>query len=159
MIPGIVYFIQPQEYIGTNIYKFGCSRNAREWTRLKSYGTRSRIICVMECVHPFIVEARIKKYFVMKYQLERGREYFRGDESAMLRTFTSAVHNIIDFVNEKPKSRIFIDLTCEIDLTIDPVVIDLSGEIDLTVDPVVKKTKSCVVIDITNDDVTEDESC
>jgi hypothetical protein len=150
---GIVYFIQPREYLGTNIYKIGCSRDAVGWTRLKHYGSGSRRICVMECIDPFGVESVIKEHFNARYKLATGREYFAGDEASMRRTFM----NSYDMAMRRysPRSTkpnpIVIDLTDESDddqtIKKPKCVIDLTGDSDD--DQTIKKPKC--VIDLTGD--------
>jgi hypothetical protein len=93
---GIIYFIQPEEFIGTNCYKIGCSRNT-SLERFKSgYGKKSRYIIIMECVNPFKLEHEIKEFFNKNFELFRGREYFKGDENYMIDMFLKIKkeHNI-----------------------------------------------------------------
>lgn len=44
-----IYLIQPGEFIGTNIYKIGCSHN-NKLDRFKQYKNSSRYICILECI-------------------------------------------------------------------------------------------------------------
>jgi hypothetical protein len=77
---GIIYFIQPAEYLNTNIFKIGCS-SKNNLNRCKDgYKKGTRYISINECDKPFEIENKIKKYFNNKYTLVKGREYFEGNE-------------------------------------------------------------------------------
>jgi hypothetical protein len=90
---GILYLIQPVEYIGTSIYKIGCSRD-KSLKRCKSgYGEGSKYIVIMDCDDPFTLEGKIKKAFNKKFKLFTGREYFEGDETEMITEFLKIAHS------------------------------------------------------------------
>ena len=65
---GIVYFIQPKEYLGTDKYKIGCTRKSN-LNRCSSYGINTRFIVVLECINPFEVESLIKHVLRRTYKL------------------------------------------------------------------------------------------
>lgn len=83
---GIVYLVQPEELIGTNRYKVGCSSKA-SIERLKTYKKGSHCILVAKCKEPFIVEKEIIKEFNKSFNVIAGNEYYEGDESEMVYIF------------------------------------------------------------------------
>jgi hypothetical protein len=87
MNKGIIYLIQPCEFINSNIYKIGCSSKA-DLSRCKNgYGKGTRYICIQECNNPFELEKNIKNSFNNKYKLYKGKEYFEGNEKSMYDEF------------------------------------------------------------------------
>ena len=75
---GIVYLIQPEEYLETNIYKVGRSDN-QSLRRIKSYGKRTEIVsimCVSDCKS---IEKIILDKFKSVFPIVKGREYFDID--------------------------------------------------------------------------------
>jgi len=85
-MPGTLYFIQPAELVGTPRYKIGCSAT-NDMVRCKSYRKGTRYLMVLECEHPFSVEAVVKSRFNSLFQRVAGKEYFEGDELDMRRVF------------------------------------------------------------------------
>jgi hypothetical protein len=86
-MPGICYFIQPAEFIGTNKYKIGMSRN-KNMNRIKNgYKKGTLWINVAEVADPVGIEKLIKKSFKKKFTLVSGYEYFSGNETEMLYEF------------------------------------------------------------------------
>jgi hypothetical protein len=89
---GIVYLIQPQELVGTDRYKVGCSGKS-DLKRIHSYKTGSRYICIMECVDPYNIEKKLIEKFNKHFKLIAGREYFEGDIEKMKKYFICIVNN------------------------------------------------------------------
>jgi hypothetical protein len=89
---GIIYFIQPKEFVNTQVYKIGYSGKTNLERPIK-YGIGSRYLCIMECILPFYAEQTIKHVFSKKFKSARGQEYFEGDETQMLPVFIDAVLN------------------------------------------------------------------
>lgn len=96
---GIIYLIQPYEFLKTNIYKIGMS-NAPSLKRCKSgYRVGTRYLHISECEDPLTLEQKIKNKFNTKFKLVQGREYFSGNESEIYQTFTAFVsdHNMTTY--------------------------------------------------------------
>lgn len=83
---GTLYFIQPAELVGTNRYKIGCSAK-NDMIRCRSYRVGTRYLMIVECPHPFQVEAILIKQFESRFPRVAGKEYFEGDEREMRRLF------------------------------------------------------------------------
>lgn len=93
MQSGIVYLIQPEEFIGTQIYKIGYSNKSTLDRCATGYKSKSKYICVMDCVFPFKAEEVLKMEFNANFKLHKGREYFEGDEATMFSVFVDIVKN------------------------------------------------------------------
>jgi len=89
---GIVYILQPKEYIGTNIYKIGCSR--RNIKRVDEYKKGKRVIVILNTTKPFKLESMIKKIFKEKFKLVKGSEYFSGDENLIKKQFFEIIESV-----------------------------------------------------------------
>jgi len=87
---GLIYLVQPSEYIGSNVYKIGYS-SQENFIRLLSYGKNTKYICNLNCKNPLKLETIIKKDFIKKYRLIRGYEYFEGTEQEILNNFIELV--------------------------------------------------------------------
>ena len=87
---GLIYLVQPSEYIGTNVYKIGYSLQ-ENFTRLLSYGRYTKYICNLNCENPLKLETIIIQDFSQKYRLIRGYEYFEGSEQKILNNFIELV--------------------------------------------------------------------
>lgn len=59
---GIVYFIQPESYLNTNVYKVGMSDKPLI-DRIKVYGAYSRVLFLMECNMAYELEQQIISAF------------------------------------------------------------------------------------------------
>jgi hypothetical protein len=87
---GIVYLVQPGEHIGNNRYKIGMSNVGI--SRVSHYGSGTRCICIMECQDARYVEAALVERFKQEFvQIVPHREFFDGEENAMLHAFTDVV--------------------------------------------------------------------
>lgn len=93
---GIVYLIQPIEFIGTNTYKIGCSSKPTLDRVRHGYRSGTRYLYVCEIEHPFVVEKKIIRTFKEKFILSQGREYFSGDEQKMKELFLDIIHGNMD---------------------------------------------------------------
>ncbi len=108
MPKGIIYLIQPYEYIGTNTFKIGRSGNTNLDRCVKGYKSGSRYICIMECEEPIKLERIIKKKFNKKFKLFTGYEYFEGNENIMKEKFIKITNDFEDKYkksNEKQESE------------------------------------------------------
>lgn len=72
---GIVYLIQAEKDLGSNIYKVGMSSNNNMF-RISSYGKNTRIFSIINCDNPLSVEKVLHKTFRKKYKLYHGREWY-----------------------------------------------------------------------------------
>jgi hypothetical protein len=91
MEKGIIYLIQPYEFIGKSIYKIGYSGKTTLDRCHNGYKKGSRYLCINECINPTILENKIKKEFNNKFKLEKGREYFEGNEENIKLLFRKLV--------------------------------------------------------------------
>lgn len=83
---GILYFIQPAELVGTNRFKVGCSTK-NDLSRVKSYKAGTRMIMILQCEDPFLLEQKVLVEFKTQFHKIAGNEYFEGDESVMRKVF------------------------------------------------------------------------
>ena len=83
---GIIYLVQPQQLVGTNRYKIGCSKK-NNLSRINSYLLGTKYICIMEVNNPIPLETNIKKHFKDNFKLIAGTEYFEGKIKDMLQSF------------------------------------------------------------------------
>jgi len=111
---GIIYLIQPEELIGTNRYKIGCSKTPTLDRVNNGYKKGSRYLYIGECENPHKIEKNIKKEFNKKFKLIAGYEYFEGDENEIMDCFSdvlkiknivgnvvgNVVENVVENVNE-----------------------------------------------------------
>lgn len=72
---GIIYFIQPSEYISTNIYKIGYSRQ-RLLNRINQYGKETTIISIFRVSNVIQVEKILISEFNSNFTKFKGNEYF-----------------------------------------------------------------------------------
>jgi len=82
---GILYFIQPAELVGTNRFKVGCSTK-NDLSRVKSYKAGTRMIMILQCENPFLLEQKVLTEFKQFHKIA-GNEYFEGDETVMRKVF------------------------------------------------------------------------
>jgi hypothetical protein len=99
-----IYFIQPEELIGTNRYKIGCS-HSETINRIISYKKGSRVLYSSIVNKPFKLEKIIKEKFKNNFKLIAGKEFFEGNEILMLKLFKELVDNYsIKKITEPTKS-------------------------------------------------------
>lgn len=114
---GIVYLIQPYEFIETNIYKIGCS-SKNSLDRCKNgYSNGTEFINICSCYNPFELEGKIKIRFNELFTLKKGREYFEGNIKEMKKEFDKLVEEHKDFY--KQLNRIKVDEDDNNDINID----------------------------------------
>jgi hypothetical protein len=89
---GIVYLLQPPEFIDTNILKIGHSTK-NDITRCKSYGSKCVIYNVRTFSNSSYVEKVLLGSFNKKFKLYKGKEYFEGDVKEMDKLFYFLVTN------------------------------------------------------------------
>ncbi len=101
---GIVYLVQPEEYLNTSTYKIGMSAS-NTTKRIRDYGKHTRAIAIIQCKEPRSVEAALIKAFNKRFTLERGREFFSGNEKEMILAFHECISPDIVVDNEdKPEN-------------------------------------------------------
>lgn len=83
---GIVYLVQPEIYLNTNVYKVGMSDKPLI-DRIKNYGSCSRVLFLMECNMAYELEQQIISAFNKKFKIHKGKEYFEGTEFEMTNIF------------------------------------------------------------------------
>ncbi len=78
---GFIYLIHElkDKNSGDNIYKFGYTVRSFE-ERLADYHKGTTIIFVTKVKNPFKVEQELIKVLSNKFEVDRGKEYFKGDE-------------------------------------------------------------------------------
>lgn len=104
--PGIVYFIQPAELVGTDRYKIGCSEKM-DLSRIKSYKKGTRYLAILACTDPYRLESSIISCFKQKFNLLTGNEYFEGSENDMIKEFTKIYHSYKADNSDKITGNIF----------------------------------------------------
>ena len=87
---GIVYLIQPREFVGTTNFKIGMSRS-NTTRRINAYGSGTQVICTRECSNPKEVETDLISKFNKEFTLFRGREYFSGNKIDMIECFDKCI--------------------------------------------------------------------
>ena len=94
---GIVYLLQHEDHVGTNIYKIGYSTQDM-LRRLNGYPGGSILICSISHPNPTKCEQMLISYYNEAYELVKGREYFKVNinESELREEFHSMVDNDID---------------------------------------------------------------
>lgn len=84
---GYVYLVQPELYLGTNVYKVGqSSKNKRS-----GYGKNCILYCNVLVYRYHILEGILKTEFKMKYKLHSGSEFFYGNIHQMQIDFLQIV--------------------------------------------------------------------
>ena len=101
---GIIYLIQPFEFINTNIYKIGCSKNENMSRIIKGYKSGSTVHCVFKCNEHFKLEKIIINEFKIKFKLAQGREYFEGNFTEIYKIFFDITFNY-NYKNIKNKEN------------------------------------------------------
>ena len=84
---GLVYLVQPSNYVGTNCYKIGMSKS-NTIKRIKSYGMDCINVISRECSNAKDVESNLIKQFKLHFGKPfRGREWFAGSKDEMVALF------------------------------------------------------------------------
>jgi len=97
---GTFYFIQPKKFLGTNIYKFGLTRETKPpYNRIKSYkkGTIIYLTLNIDCVNDF--ETLIRHLFDYKFEKSHGREWYKGDKQEMIDLILKYYNKILIYDN------------------------------------------------------------
>ena len=83
-----VYLIQPRDCSNRpDVYKIGMS-SKQDLSRLRSYGTGTRYICMIEVENYLETERRLKAAFGSSFYLDHGNEYYSvNDEEAAVSIF------------------------------------------------------------------------
>lgn len=89
---GMVYLVQPAILLRTDRFKIGMS-GKNTITRIKSYGSDCRIICIRECANPAIVEKELIHICKARFTLLQGSEWFSGNKRDMIAAFDAAVNS------------------------------------------------------------------
>jgi hypothetical protein len=89
-----VYLVQPQNLLGTDVYKIGHSQQPNT-SRHKQYGKNYILIAQVAVSNSSIIEQRLINVFRKKYACYRPNEYFRGNVAHMLKDFLSVVNEDI----------------------------------------------------------------
>jgi hypothetical protein len=87
MVMGILYLIQPVEYIGTDCYKIGYSSKSNIDRVRHGYKKGTRYLHIVECDNAIEIEKILIDVFNENFTLFAGREYFKGDINEMLDVF------------------------------------------------------------------------
>ena len=94
---GIVYIIQPEELVGTNRLKIGCSRKNDLSRIYTGYRKDSRFLCICESEFPFQMEKCLLKAFNTNFREIAGHEFFEGDLIEMRNLFMKCVMNTDEY--------------------------------------------------------------
>jgi hypothetical protein len=100
---GILYLIQPSEFLGTNRYKIGCSSKSTLERVKNGYKKGTRYLHILECENPFDIEKILKDEFNKKFKLFAGKEYFEGDEEEMKDVFYNTYDSYSKLMKLTPK--------------------------------------------------------
>lgn len=83
---GIVYLLQPPEFVGTTRYKIGCSKK-NDLSRVRYYGKETWYILIMHCDNPYDIETELIKEFNINFKNIAKREWFEGNIDEMVKLF------------------------------------------------------------------------
>src|SRR5438105_2025038 len=103
-----LYLVQPEEYLETNIYKIGGSKDLNQ--RMKIYGKKVIIYRTYTLIERFYgFETKLIELFNLKFNKFKGREYFEGNIDKMIETFD----DLCTYFNkcEELKYKIFLKYT------------------------------------------------
>ncbi len=86
---GIIYLIQPEEFLNSDVLKLGRSVHNTLKRPYKGYRRKSVIYFVFKCDNAIEVEKKLIEYFNEHFECYQGREYFKGDVNKMKKEFKS----------------------------------------------------------------------
>jgi hypothetical protein len=110
---GMVYLIQPEEYIGTNIYKIGMSAS-NTLNRPRLYGKKALLVSMRECNNPVNVENRLIIEFNNTFGAPAvGNEYFSGNKITMINIFDLCIQQYAEYDMEPSTKPVESSLTCK----------------------------------------------
>lgn len=120
MSNGIIYLVQPMEYIGSNCYKVGCSGKPTLERVTTGYKKGTTYLLIMNTIYPFVLEKKIKKIFNTTFKLIAGYEYFEGDAKKMIDIIINLKkEHDINIINiDKKKKYDNYEKQCVIDVNI-----------------------------------------
>ncbi len=84
---GLVYLIQPEKYVGTNIYRVGVTNLDTFDEIIDENGENHKIFHVNNSVDAFIIHELLIYYFNKKFKLVKYNSYFEGDIDEMRETY------------------------------------------------------------------------
>ena len=113
---GIVYLIQPTEYLKTNVYKIGYSKQDNIKRCTNGYSKGSNYLCILHHPDPIACETMIIKEFTATYELFHGREYFKVniDKLDLVRHFSSIVYDNIAEITKLNDAEDVIDVDTDV---------------------------------------------
>jgi hypothetical protein len=120
-----IYLIQDGGYVNTNVYKVGRTTqngDTRTLNRFKCYSTNTIQIYVREVNTDKVVEIEknIIKVFTIKYNLEKGVEWFNGNKQQMIADIDIIINKFVgleqlDTISKASTSSDTIDKSKDID--------------------------------------------
>lgn len=102
---GIVYLLQPPEFVGTTRYKIGCSKK-NDLSRVRYYGKETWYILIMHCDNPYDIETELIKEFNINFKNIAKREWFEGNIDEMVKLFIE-----IFLKNKEPNEHTTYNIT------------------------------------------------
>ena len=121
MNKGIIYLVQPTEYLLTNIYKIGCSKQTNLSRCQNGYRKGTRYISIAECTYPLLLEKNIINQFKIKFKLFIGNEYFEGDENEMYTEFINKINEHKIQVDKRNEYKLQVEDVNEYKLQVEDV--------------------------------------
>lgn len=104
---GLIYLVQPTDFVGTDIYKIGMS-NSNTIKRIRSYGRRCINVVSRECDNPLEVENELIKAFESKFgDPIQGNEWFKGDKLMMINAFDKCIATYAKYSNAQQSEDSF----------------------------------------------------
>jgi len=113
---GIIYLIQPSEFLGKKVYKIGMSRKQHINRVRTGYGKLTVWHEISEVTDALSAENKLKQIFNLKFERYQGYEYFKGDLFDMKEEYRNVVDSYII------EDRIVIDIKDEQQLEIIPSI-------------------------------------
>tara|TARA_R110002072_G_scaffold45565_1_gene126621 strand:+ start:28987 stop:29598 length:612 start_codon:yes stop_codon:yes gene_type:complete len=103
-----LYLVQPSNFLGSDVFKIGKSKNIKR--RMVDYGIDTRIICIMEVVDRHKMERKMKEVFGHNFKRYKiGYEYYHGDPNIMRFQFVNVCLNDVitmDNISSPRESRL-----------------------------------------------------
>lgn len=115
---GIVYFIQPSEFISSDIYKIGYSKQPL-LNRIKQYGSKTSIKCVFESSNVIKTEKNLISKFNENFVKFKGNEYFICKDVPKAKTIFYEVCNSHYVTNDDSSSIMDADIDTDIDANLE----------------------------------------
>jgi hypothetical protein len=111
---GIVYFIQPSEFISSDIYKIGYSKQPL-LNRIKQYGNKTSIKCIFESSNVINTEKKLISKFNENFDKFKGKEYFICKDVVKAKNIFYEVCNSPFITNDNSDSINDTDIDTDID--------------------------------------------